>query len=203
MPISLAADVRAVRKSGLASQRNRDRRSKNAVIPELRVCLNVRIGFEAGSGSGGQGSLPRLSHLQLYASTEGQPRQRSSRCFHQMLGMAWQSTRAGRSPLPEAARSTWREIKHAWCPATTVNMPRQERQRGRSPTELPLGCGRGSGCERKKVAEECSPYGASCSTFHYCNCFIICKFFDLVLKQSSVLKQALHFPVQMCMFSHI
>lgn len=51
-------------------------------------------------------------------------------------GTAWQSTHAGGSPMPEAACSTWRQIKPAWCPATTVNMPGQERQGGLSPTKI-------------------------------------------------------------------
>lgn len=141
--ISLAADFHASRKSGLTAKESG---TTEAETGWSRSCLDVRLSFEAGSGSGGQGSLPWLSHLQVYTSTEEQPWQRSSWCFHQMVGMAWQATHAGRSSLPEAARSTWREIKHAWCPATTVNMPRQERQWGRSPTELPLGCCSGSGC---------------------------------------------------------
>lgn len=93
--------------------------------------------------------LPWLSHLQLYTSTEERPWQSSRWCFNQMAGMAWQSTHSGGSSLPEAVCSTWRQIKHAWCPATTVNMPGQERQRGCSPTEPSLGSYSGSGCYRK------------------------------------------------------
>lgn len=68
------------------------------------------------------------SDLQLFTSTEGQRWQSSHWCLHQMSGMDWQSTHAGESSLPEAACSTWRPIKPAWCRVATVNRPGKERQ---------------------------------------------------------------------------
>ncbi len=91
-------------------------------------------------------NLPCSSHLQLSTSTEGRPWQSSRWCLDQMAGTAWQSTHAGRSSVPEAVCSTWRQIKPVWCTATTVNMPGHERQRGRSPTKPLLGFCSGSWC---------------------------------------------------------
>lgn len=74
-------------------------------------------------------NLPRSSHLQLYTFTEGRPCQSSRWCLHQMAGTAWQHAHADGSSMPVAVCSTWRQIKPAWCWATTLNMPGQERQR--------------------------------------------------------------------------
>lgn len=99
--------------------------------------------------------LPRLSHLQLSTSTEERSWQSP-----RLARMAWQSTHACRFSLPEAVRFTWRQIKHAWCPATAANMPGQERQRERSPTEALFGSRLESGCYRER-SKSCGEPAAS------------------------------------------
>lgn len=147
--ISSAVDFPATRKSCLTDKESRTTEAETfSSQPGMFSSLSdAALGRVQGQVDGArERNLPCSSHLQLSTSTEGRPWQSSRCCLHRMAGTAWQSTHAGRSSMPEAACSTWKQIKPAWCTATTVNMPGQERQRGRSPTEPLLGCCSGSGC---------------------------------------------------------
>lgn len=112
-------------------QGEQDHRSRNIHAPAPGMFSSLSdaasgVGFWVRWTGARERHLPCSSHLQLYTSTEGRPWQSSRRCLHQMAGVAWQSMHAEGSSMPEAACSTWRQIKPAWFWATTVNMPGQE-----------------------------------------------------------------------------
>lgn len=152
--ISSAADFPATGKSYLVTsagpQKQKHCHPGPACFPLVLGCRlsgqgRVRVQGRVGRGSGRETCHARHICNYPHPLKVGLDRAPAG-VYTKWKGAAWQSTDAGGSSVPEAACSTWRQIKPAWCTATTVNMPAQERQRGRSPTELLLGSCSGSGC---------------------------------------------------------